>query len=108
MNTILEIAASNAVFSAFLAIVTIAVTRVWRSPQLAHGLWLLVLLKLVTPPLISVSANQLERLVLAATEFDGLGSPSYSCSITSVNEAPARALLNAVRKATAKARRKEA
>ena len=55
MNAVLEIAASNVVLSALLAIVTLAVTRVWRSPQLAHGLWLLVLLKLVTPPLVSVS-----------------------------------------------------
>jgi beta-lactamase regulating signal transducer with metallopeptidase domain len=56
MNAILEIAASNVILSALLAVVTIAVTRVWRSPQLAHGLWLLVLLKLVTPPLVRVSA----------------------------------------------------
>jgi beta-lactamase regulating signal transducer with metallopeptidase domain len=55
MTAILEIAASNVILSALLAVVAIAATRVWRSPQLAHGLWLLVLLKLITPPLVSVS-----------------------------------------------------
>ena len=55
MTTILATAASNAILSAILAIFTLAVTRVWRSPQLAHGLWLLILLKLITPPLMIVS-----------------------------------------------------
>jgi bla regulator protein BlaR1 len=55
MTGILAIVTSNAIISAVLALVTVAVTRFWRSPQLAHGLWLLVLLKLITPPLITVS-----------------------------------------------------
>jgi beta-lactamase regulating signal transducer with metallopeptidase domain len=55
MTSALTIVVSNAIISAALALVTVIVTRFWRSPQLAHGLWLLVLLKLVTPPLVSVS-----------------------------------------------------
>ena len=55
MTSALTIVASNAIFSAALALVTLIVTRFWRSPQLAHGLWLLVLLKLITPPLVTVS-----------------------------------------------------
>ena len=52
MSSFLAIVASNAVVATLLALITVIVTRLWRSPQLAHGLWLLVLVKLVTPPLI--------------------------------------------------------
>jgi beta-lactamase regulating signal transducer with metallopeptidase domain len=55
MTNVLVLVASNAVIAAILAVVTLVMTRFWRSPQLAHGLWLLVLLKLITPPLIDVS-----------------------------------------------------
>jgi beta-lactamase regulating signal transducer with metallopeptidase domain len=55
MNSFVAIVASNALIAAVLALVTVIVTRCWRSPQIAHGLWLLVLLKLITPPLVTVS-----------------------------------------------------
>src|SRR5437879_3745672 len=35
-----------------LALLAAVVGRVWKKPALRHGLWLLVLLKLVTPPLL--------------------------------------------------------
>jgi beta-lactamase regulating signal transducer with metallopeptidase domain len=54
MQTILEIGLSNAVVATFLAVVALAVTRLWRAPALAHVLWLMVLVKLVTPPLVSI------------------------------------------------------
>ena len=34
-------------------------TRVWRSPHLAHALWLLVLIKLVTPPIVHIPVDRL-------------------------------------------------
>ena len=52
MDDLLSIAVSNAVAATVLALVTIAVSTVYRRPALVHGLWLLVLLKLVTPPLV--------------------------------------------------------
>src|SRR5687767_12032108 len=55
MTSVLTLVACNAVIAAILALITLVLTRLWRSPQLAHGLWLLVLLKLVTPPLFNVS-----------------------------------------------------
>lgn len=52
MDDLLCIAVSNAVAATVLALMAIGVTAVYRRPALAHGLWLLVLLKLVTPPLL--------------------------------------------------------
>ena len=51
MNTILPIVVSNVLFAAALVVVAVIITRLWRSPQLAHALWALVLLKLITPPI---------------------------------------------------------
>ena len=44
----------NAATAAGLALVALAVGRVVRSPAVRHALWVLVLLKLVTPPLVAV------------------------------------------------------
>lgn len=54
MATILEIALSNALMAAVLALIAFAVSKLWRRPAVAHALWVLVLLKLVTPSLFRV------------------------------------------------------
>lgn len=54
MSRLLEIGLSNAVMATLLAIAAFALCRLCRRPALAHGLWLVVLLKLVTPPLVPV------------------------------------------------------
>ena len=51
---LLKIGLSNACFSLALAIVAIAAARMTKRPHLANLLWLLVLVKLVTPPLVTV------------------------------------------------------
>src|SRR6266851_4295074 len=53
MHTLLETALSNALAASLLALLAFAVSR-WRRPALAHILWLLVLVKLVTPPLVPI------------------------------------------------------
>lgn len=55
MSGILPIVVSNVLFAAALVLVAVVVTRFRRSPQLAHALWGLVLLKLITPPLAVIS-----------------------------------------------------
>ncbi|MHB1423140.1 MAG: M56 family metallopeptidase [Gemmataceae bacterium] len=52
MDDLLSIAVSNAVAATVLALAAIVVEAVYRRPALVHGLWLLVLLKLLTPPLL--------------------------------------------------------
>jgi beta-lactamase regulating signal transducer with metallopeptidase domain len=54
MNTLLEIGLANAVTAAALAVVAAGIGFFCRRPALTHGLWVLVLLKLITPPLFPV------------------------------------------------------
>src|SRR5579863_5541244 len=52
MNDLLAIAAQNTIVAGILAVLVYGVTRVWRRPPVAHLLWLLVLAKLIGPPLL--------------------------------------------------------
>ena len=59
MDSLLTVLLSNAVAAVVLALVALAAGRVLRRPALTHGLWLLVLLKLLTPPLVRVPAGRM-------------------------------------------------
>jgi beta-lactamase regulating signal transducer with metallopeptidase domain len=54
VETLLQIGLTNAVVAAGLALLAAAVGKLCRRPALAHALWLLVLLKLITPPLVMI------------------------------------------------------
>ncbi len=54
MDTLLRVGLTNAVAAGALALLAAAVGYFCRRPALRHALWLLVLLKLVTPPLIDI------------------------------------------------------
>ncbi len=54
METLLRVGLSNAVVACVLAAVAALVGRFGRRPALSHALWLLVLVKLVTPALVDV------------------------------------------------------
>src|SRR5690348_15495879 len=49
MSTLLQLGVGNALLAGLLALLAAVVSRLCKRPALAHGLWLLVLLKLVTP-----------------------------------------------------------
>jgi beta-lactamase regulating signal transducer with metallopeptidase domain len=74
MARILEIGGTNAVIAALLAIVVWAITRHGRQPAFAHLLWVLVLVKLITPPLLPIpwwvasDVSMADQLVTAADE----------------------------------------
>ncbi len=55
MESLVHIMFSNALAATVMAVVAAAMGRIYRRPALTHGLWLVVLLKLVTPPLVPVS-----------------------------------------------------
>jgi beta-lactamase regulating signal transducer with metallopeptidase domain len=55
VESLLSIALSNAVAATLLAAVVAVIARVCRRPAVLHALWLLVLLKLITPPLVPVT-----------------------------------------------------
>jgi bla regulator protein blaR1 len=54
MDTLFDAGLANALLASALALVAAPVARLCRRPALAHALWLLVLLKLVTPPLVAL------------------------------------------------------
>jgi beta-lactamase regulating signal transducer with metallopeptidase domain len=53
MNAFWEIVASNAVVATILAVVAMLMGRIWRNAAAVHLLWVVVLLKLFTPSLIT-------------------------------------------------------
>jgi beta-lactamase regulating signal transducer with metallopeptidase domain len=61
METLLHAVLSNAVVAAVLAVVITILGRISRRPALVHSLWLLVLLKLLTPPIWPISLSWLAR-----------------------------------------------
>ncbi len=52
-----EMGLSNTCFSLALAILAMVVTARAHRPQLAHMLWVLVFIKLVTPPIVTISVG---------------------------------------------------
>jgi bla regulator protein BlaR1 len=54
MTDFLTIGLSNAIAATLLAVLAAVVGGTGRRPALAHGLWLLVLVKLITPPIVPV------------------------------------------------------
>src|SRR5436190_9348076 len=54
MNWLVSIGLTNAILATLLAAIAWAIARFWRQPALAHLLWVVVLLKLLTPPLIEI------------------------------------------------------
>jgi beta-lactamase regulating signal transducer with metallopeptidase domain len=54
LSTLLQVALSNAVMATGLALLALVISSLWRRPAVTHCLWVLVLLKLVTPPLVLV------------------------------------------------------
>ena len=57
MNELFLWAAHNSIVALVLAIFVSGVTPVPRNPPVAHVLWLLVLLRLVAPPVVRVDAS---------------------------------------------------
>ena len=58
MDELLQIGLSNAVVAVLLAVPAALAGRYCRRPALVHALWLLVLLKLVTPPLLRLLSER--------------------------------------------------
>ena len=54
MHTLVQIGLTNAALATILALIVVGLTRFIRSPALVHTLWLLVLVKLITPPLVEL------------------------------------------------------
>jgi len=68
MQPFWEIVASNAVLVVVLAVGVALLGRVWKNPLCLHLLWVLVLLKLVTPPMVTVPIASSVRQVPPTSE----------------------------------------
>src|SRR6516164_1490320 len=55
MDLFLQLGLGNAIAATGLALAAVVAARIVRRPALVHALWLLVLLKLLTPPLWPVA-----------------------------------------------------
>ena len=55
MDSLVHTLLSNALAATFMAVIAMALARMCRRPALTHSVWLLVMLKLVTPPFVTVS-----------------------------------------------------
>src|SRR5215471_11797470 len=62
MDTLVHIGLLNAVLATGLAILAAAARVLRRRPAFVHALWLLVLLKLLTPPFLVIPISWLPRL----------------------------------------------
>ena len=54
MTWLVSMVLTNAVLATLLAAIAWTVARCWRQPAIAHVLWVLVLLKLLTPPIVEL------------------------------------------------------
>ncbi len=90
MEALLRLAVMNTLGAAALAVVALAVGRWCRRPAVVHGLWLLVLLKLLTPPLIDVPVPWLETPAPVASASNPAPAPlpEQSPPVAALEEAP--------------------
>ncbi len=79
MSNLFEMLVSNSVMSAILAVVVFGVSRRIRRPAVTHCLWVIVLLKLVTPPIVPlrISVPEMGGIATnAAPERLGMETPA--------------------------------
>jgi bla regulator protein BlaR1 len=67
--------AQNTLGALILALCVFGVTRVWRSPTVVHVLWLLVLIKLLAPPLVGVDGKAVTRWVRSTAPVQTATNP---------------------------------
>ena len=96
METLFGAGLSNAACAAGLAVLAWLISQVFRRPALSHALWVLVLLKLVTPPIwnvpISIPAVSIPPAQAARVENDSVlsvSTPTESKDLSFDYRAPA-------------------
>jgi beta-lactamase regulating signal transducer with metallopeptidase domain len=72
-DSLLQMGLSNACFSLALAIVAMVVGARTKRPHLAHMLWLIVFIKLVTPPIVTIPVDTFSAQPEAAGTLDDHG-----------------------------------
>jgi len=67
MESLVHAMLSNALAATVLAVLVAGLGRACRRPALIHGLWLVVMLKLITPPFVPVFLPVIDGVVPAST-----------------------------------------
>jgi len=87
MNDIFVFAAHNTLVALVFALFVYGLTRVWRNPPVAHVLWLLVLFKLVAPPVMRVdwsalglpgSTHRRDQIIADVSRIEGQKAENHS------------------------------
>lgn len=96
MNALFQIVLSNLIFASVLALAALMAERWLRRPALAHLLWLVVFVKLLSPPLVSFATADIPLLGKHLSQlFAGQGAlPVPVQSGFGGVEAPALAAIN--------------
>lgn len=90
MNSLFIMALSNVIVAGLLAAAIFALSRVYKKkPALIHSLWLLVLLKLITPPLFTVPVElpAWNEPVTQAPDNDDAANPATTERPTAAKQA---------------------
>ena len=74
MNDVLIMIASNLFVASIIAIIALLLERTGRHRTIVHALWIVVLVKLITPPIIELPLIPIERSVDAKSTDDELHS----------------------------------
>jgi hypothetical protein len=89
MNAFVEIVVSNALLVVILAAVIAVVGRFWKNPQGLHLLWLLVLLKFITPPLLTVPIHLPSRSIAVEPKHTATPPPSDEIAFPAIEKVAA-------------------
>jgi len=74
---------ANSLVALLLSVIVLAIARIWKpAPSVMHGLWLVVVLKLVTPPLFEVPINFSWWQATPAVTSPQLPQPAIATPIT--------------------------
>ena len=94
MYSFWEIIVSNAVFATILAVGTMLLSRIWKNAAALHVLWVVVLLKLFTPPLVTTGLPFAIKFASpAATSHSAETTPNGTAN-NEVKHAPSIAMTN--------------
>lgn len=78
MDLLFFIGLHNATVVGLLAILVWSVTRIWKNQPAAHLMWLLVLVKLVMPPVVNIDVGKWGSVLVPATNKSAVDSPSIA------------------------------
>lgn len=92
MEHVIQLGLSNAAAATVLAILAAIATRIWRNPHFAYALWLVVLLRLVAPPLVPVQVPLPAWAIVHPTVSTPIvAGPMASSARSSTNNQPSPA-----------------